>query len=400
MTPAVSRRVIAIIPARGGSKRIPAKNLLPVAGLPLVVHSIRHARAAASVSEVWVSTDDPQIAALAEHEGARVAIRPPELSTDTATSESALLHVLDTRRAAGIEDPDLVVFLQPTSPARRCDDIDRAVATLARTGADSVFSACENARLIWALREDGPVSINYDYHTRQREQDMARQYRENGSIYVFPPQLLRRTGNRLAGRIAVYEMDYWSSFQIDTPEHAELLAWIMQRPEFAPDVAWPARLDLVIFDFDGVMTDNGVWTAEDGRELARCDRRDGLGLGMLARAGVGMMIVSTETRGIAAARAAKLGIPCHLAIADKGAFVGRLLRERMIDPANVAYVGNDVNDLPAMALVGFPVAVADALPAVIAAAQLVLSKRGGHGAVREFCEMAVRRVHAVTAPAP
>ena len=197
----------------------------------------------------------------------------------------------------------------------------------------------------------------------------------------------------------MYEMDYWASFQIDTPEHAELLAWILRRPEFAADIRWPPRLDLVIFDFDGVMTDNGVWTGEDGHELARCDRRDGLGLGALSRAGVRMLILSTETRSIAAARGSKLGIPCHLAISDKGAFVARLLREQALDAANVAYVGNDINDLPAMALVGFPVAVGDAHPEVIAAAKLVLSQHGGHGAVREFCDLALSHVPAVTAPA-
>ena len=399
MTDASRRRVIAIVPARGGSKRIPAKNLLPIAGLPLVAHSVRHAREASSVGETWVSTDDPAIAAIAEREGARVAIRPPELSSDTATSEAALLHVLDTRRGEGLDDPDLVVFLQATSPARRSGDIDRAVDTLVRDGADSLFSACENSRLIWALRQDGPASINYDYHSRQREQDMARQFRENGSIYVFKPGLFRDTRNRLGGRIAIYEMDYWSSFQIDTPEHADLMEWIMRRPEFTPPAPWPARLDLVLFDFDGVMTDNGVWVSESGAEMARCDRGDGWGLVGLARAGIRTTIVSTETRGIAAARAAKLGMPCHLAVSDKGPFVSRLLKEQGIDPAHVAYVGNDVNDLPAMAVVGFPVAVADAHPAVLAIAKLVLARRGGHGAVREFCDLAIARLRGVPASA-
>ena len=295
MTDAFGRRVIAIIPARGGSKRIPAKNLRPVAGLPLVAHSLRHAREAASVSETWVSTDDPAIAAIAVRDGARVVERPPSLSSDTAPSESALLHVLDARRAQGLDDPDLVVFLQATSPARRAGDIDRAVDTLLREGADSLFSGCENSRLIWALRENGPASINYDYRSRQREQDMARQVRENGSIYVFKPSVLRTSGNRLGGRMAIYEMDYWSSFQIDTPEHADLIEWIMERPEFAPPREWPSRLDLAVFDFDGVMTDNGVWVSETGEEMARCDRGDGWGLGILARAGVRTMIVSTET---------------------------------------------------------------------------------------------------------
>jgi N-acylneuraminate cytidylyltransferase len=386
MTHAPGPRAIAIVPARGGSKRIPAKNLLSIAGEPLLSHSLRHAREAGGLSEVWVSTDDEQIAAVATAGGARVAPRPAPLADDRATSEAALLHTLDYRRGLGLEDPDLVVFLQATSPIRRAGDIDRAIETLRREGADSLFSACENNRLIWAMTADGPQSLTYDYHRRQREQDMPRQFRENGSIYVFRPEVLRTGGNRLGGRMAVYEMDYWSSFQIDTPEHVELCDWIMRRPEFRPPVAWPARVALVIFDFDGVMTDNGVWVDEDGREQARCNRGDGWGIGRLASAGVPMVIVSTEPRSIAAARAAKLRIPCHHNVSDKGAFLRQLFAADGIDPAEVIYVGNDVNDLPAMTLVGFPVAVADAHPAVLRVARLVLEQRGGHGAVRELCD--------------
>ena len=232
MTGLTPPRIIAIVPARGGSKRIRGKNLLPIGGRPLLGHSLRHAREARAVSETWVSTDDPRIAALAAGEGARVVERPPDLASDTATSESALLHVLDARRALGLEDPDLVVFLQATSPARRKGDIDDAVETFVREAADSLVSACETRRFIWRLTAAGLESVTYDYRRRQREQDMPRQFEENGSIYVFPPELLRRTGNRLGGRIAVYEMDYWSSFQIDSPEDAELCEWIMRRPEF------------------------------------------------------------------------------------------------------------------------------------------------------------------------
>jgi CMP-N,N'-diacetyllegionaminic acid synthase len=225
--------VVCIIPARGGSMRIPSKNLIPIAGMPLIAHSIRHALGAHSVSETWVSTDDAQIAAVARKEGAEVAMRPAEISGATAPSESALAHTLEVRRQRGDQDPDLVVFLQCTSPIRRRDDIDKAVAMLVSQRADSLFSGCENTALIWRLGAAGPVSINYDYQRRRREQDMDPQVRENGSIYVFRPSILRQHQNRLGGRITVYEMDYWSSFQIDTPEHVELCEWILGQPEFS-----------------------------------------------------------------------------------------------------------------------------------------------------------------------
>jgi YrbI family 3-deoxy-D-manno-octulosonate 8-phosphate phosphatase len=382
--------IVAIIPARGGSKRVPAKNVLPIAGRPLVAHSIAHARASRCVTETIVSTDDPSIADIAVRNGAAVVRRPTELASDSATSESALLHVLDDRCARGLDDPELVVFLQATSPVRRRDDIDQAVATLRAAEADSLFSATENKHFLWSA--DGvPKTLNYNFRMRPREQDMDNQVMENGSIYVFKPEVLRRDGNRLGGLIAVYAMDFWSSFQLDSPEHAELLDWILARPDYASDNDWP-RLELVVFDFDGVMTDNTVLVGGDGDEAVYCHRGDGWGIARLRDAGVPMLVLSTETHGVVAARCAKLGIECVQGLADKAAALRKLTAEREIDLAYVAYVGNDVNDLECLESVGLPVAVADADPEVRAAARVLLSRPGGHGAVREFCDRVLERL--------
>ena len=122
--------ILAIIPARGGSKGIPRKNLQPLAGKPLLAYTIEHARATPAVTRVVVSTDDVEIASVAQQYGAEVIWRPAEISGDTATSEAALLHALDHLRDNEGYEPDLVVFLQATSPLRRSDDIQRAVETL------------------------------------------------------------------------------------------------------------------------------------------------------------------------------------------------------------------------------------------------------------------------------
>jgi N-acylneuraminate cytidylyltransferase len=385
--------VIAIIPARGGSKRVPGKNLMILAGHPLIAHSILQARRSRA-RDVYVSTEDREIEAVARAYGAEVVRRPAELADDRATSEAALLHVLNECNRQGRPDPDLVVFLQCTSPVRRDDDIDRAVETLLREKADSLFSACENNRLIWALKDGAPYSVNYDYRSRRREQDMEVQYRENGSIYVFRPEVLRQKGNRLGGRIAVYEMDYWSSFQIDAGEHAELIEWVMRRPGYHPKPEWPAHIQLVVFDFDGVMTDNTVWIDERRDETVRCDRGDGWGIARLNDAKVPMMVLSTEEHPVVAARCAKLRLPCVQGCGDKAAKLAALLAERGIDPTDVIYVGNDVNDLACLRMVGMPVAVGDAHPEVKAASKLVLTKKGGRGAVREFCDLLLEVLHA------
>jgi N-acylneuraminate cytidylyltransferase len=217
------KNIIAIIPARGGSKRIPRQNLVAVAGLPLVAHSILQAKNTKQVKRVFVSTEDPEIAKVAKQYGAEVVERPLELANDKATSESAQLHVLDYLKKQGEQEPDLVVFLQPTSPFRKADDIDKAIETLITSKADSLFSACRDHGLFWRLKNGQIESSNYDYQNRLREQDMGIQYRENGSIYVYKPAILRQYNNRLGGKIAVYEMSLFCSFQIDRPEDIKLI---------------------------------------------------------------------------------------------------------------------------------------------------------------------------------
>ena len=373
---------VAIIPARGGSKRIERKNLLPLAGEPLVVHTVRHALAAEEVDEVIVSTEDEEIAALATAAGATVIARPAELAGDRATSESALLHVLDTREGP---DPELVVFLQATSPVRRAEDIDAAVRRLRDSGADSLLSACRDRGFLWVPDADGARPTNYDPQARPREQDMPPQYRENGSIYVFRTPVLREGGARLGGRIEIYEMDEWSSIQIDEPEDVELAEWILARRAGPLDL--PDPLGLVVFDFDGVMTDNTVLVDQDGREAVLANRGDGWGIARLTEAHVPVAVLSTEMNPVVAARCAKLGIPCLQGAADKATALRSLIAEHGTRTEYVVYVGNDVNDLPAMELAGFPVAVADSHPHAVAAARLVLSRPGGHGAVRELCDL-------------
>src|SRR5262249_5683172 len=147
-------RTVAIVPARGGSQRIPRKNLLSIAGKPLLVHTLEHARRSEQVDAVYVSTDDAEIAAVARANGAEVIERPAEISGAHASSESALAHALDWLRARGIA-PELVAFLQCTSPLRAEGDLDRAIACLREAGADSLLSACRNTRFLWHRGPDG-----------------------------------------------------------------------------------------------------------------------------------------------------------------------------------------------------------------------------------------------------
>ncbi|MCU0641454.1 MAG: acylneuraminate cytidylyltransferase family protein [Candidatus Margulisbacteria bacterium] len=226
----MKKKVLCVIPARGGSKRLPNKNILPLGGKPLIAHTIDQAKQSKLLTMIIVSTDDPQIAKIAEQYGAEVVWRPKSISGDHATSESALQHVLGQVEKGGF-CPDLVVLLQCTSPIRRADDIDRAIKTLYKKKADSLLSVCRNDRFFWRRAINGVEPINYDYRRRMRDQDHPEEYQENGSIYMCITEILKKTNVRLGGKVEVHVMDYWSSFQIDSPEDFELCEWIINKEE-------------------------------------------------------------------------------------------------------------------------------------------------------------------------
>ena len=385
---------LAIIPARGGSKGIPRKNITPVGGRPLLAWSIEHAKATPEITRIVVSTDDPAIARVAQECGAEVVVRPAELGGDTATSESALLHVLDTLRDAEDYEPDLVVFLQATSPLRRPGEISRAVRTLLDEEADSLFSAMPVHGFVWRRERGERVwrSFSYDHRNRQRRQDAPEDVVENGSIYVFRPWVLRREGNRLGGRIAVHRMDPVDSFQVDEPADLTLVEALLPLRRTPAAREELARVRLLVLDFDGVLTDNRVMVREDGSEAVACHRGDGWGIARLREAGVSIIVLSTETNGVVRARCDKLRLDCIQGCDDKLGTLQALARERGIAAAEIAYVGNDVNDLPCLRWVGLPIVVADAEPEARSAARLVTTRAGGRGAVREVAEwmLAVR----------
>lgn len=151
-----------------------------------------------------------------------------------------------------------------------------------------------------------------------------------------------------------------------------------------------SAVELVVFDFDGVFTDNTVFVDQEGKESVRCWRSDGLGLSRLRESGVKTFIISTEANPVVSARAKKLKIDCLQAIEDKAAAILSTCRNLSVDPAQTLFVGNDINDIPAFKVVGLPVAVADAYPEVLLYVIASTAKPGGYGAVREICDAIVQ----------
>jgi YrbI family 3-deoxy-D-manno-octulosonate 8-phosphate phosphatase len=374
---------VAIIPARGGSKGIPRKNICRIAGKPLLAYTIEHAKGAPSIDRIIVSTDAPDIGTVATQFGAEVVWRPSEISGDSSSSELALLHALDELAMRDDYRPDLVVMLQATSPVRQAHDVQRAIETLMAEEADSLFSACTLHGFVWRRNGSGLKSVSYDYGARRMRQDCPEDLLENGSIYVTRHDLLRETGNRLGGKIAVYRMDPLDSLQVD--EATDLLA-VERLLRWRGHATTPPHLvgiDLLVLDFDGVLTDDRVLVDQHGHEAVWCHRGDGWGLARLREAGVGIVVLSAETNPVVSARCRKLQVECVQACDDKLATLQQIAKARGIAPTRIAYVGNDVNDLACLGWVGTSIAVADAAPDVRAACRHVTSRPGGRGAVRE-----------------
>ena len=223
--------VVAIIPARGGSKGVPRKNVRAVAGRPLLAWSVADGLEAARVGRVYVSTEDAEIKRAAQAAGAAVIDRPADLAQDATSSEAALLQALDAIAAERGGDPRLVVFLQATCPLRTGADVDAAVELLERTGADSLVSVSPAHLFLWAEQDGQAVAGGRDWRERPRRQDMPPRYRENGSIYVFKPWVLRQGHNRLGGKIVLFKMSEEAGVDIDSETDLEWADFLLRRKE-------------------------------------------------------------------------------------------------------------------------------------------------------------------------
>lgn len=381
MNTSTPQTALVVIPARGGSQGIALKNLRPVAGRSLVARAVDAALQAPSVTSVVVSTDHQGIRAEAAAAGAGTLERPAALSGDAASSESAVLHALEAQEM----DPDVVVLLQCTSPFIDPADLDAAVRSVLDGAADVCFSVAENHSFLWNVRGGAPNPVGHSADFRPRRQDREPQYRETGAFYAMRTSGFRAAGHRFFGRLRFALVPQGHATEIDSPEDLELVAAIAARTAGMPGHQGIA-VDALVTDFDGVHTNDAALLSQDGTESVTVSRSDGMGVARLRRAGIRQLILSTERNPVVAARGRKLGVDVQHGIEDKAAAVTAWMSANGLDPARVAYVGNDINDVGAMAAVGWPIAVADARPETLRAARLVLANDGGHGAVREVCE--------------
>lgn len=385
--------VLAVIPARGGSKGVPGKNLIPICGMPLIARAVASCRAAETVDRVVVSTDSGEIADVARSAGAEVVARPAALSGDTASSESALVHALDLK--GGADEFDVVVLVQCTSPFIDPADIDRAVSLVRSGRYDSVFSAAPDEVFLWSDNgAGGLVGVNHDPAVRPRRQDRPVQLAETGAFYAMRVDGFRASGHRFFGNVGAVTVDPMTALEIDHPSDVELaraISPVVARRSGSTDAARWQRVRALVTDFDGVHTDDSASVDERGVESVRVSRADGMGISRLRAAGLHVMILTTDLSPVAARRAGKLQVECLSGVDDKAATLAGWAADQGLALDEIAYLGNDVNDLGALAVVGLPASVADAHPDVRAAAVHITAKPGGHGAVREFADTILHR---------
>ena len=372
----------------------------------MIAYSIAAGLAASSVTRTIVSTDDEEIAEVARAYGAETPfLRPAEYAQDNSTDLPVFQHTLSWLQEHEGYLPQIVVQLRPTSPIRPKGCIDEAVRLLIdHPEADSVrgiVPAGENPFKMWLIDEQKRIvpllsvpGIPESYNAPRQELPQA--YWHNGQIDAVRSATISEQ-NSMSGKVILpMLLDPRYNTDIDTLlewRHAEQLVtdggleMVRPAPTKRP---LPEKVELVVFDFDGVMTDDRVWVSEDGTEMVAANRSDGMGIAMLLKSGIQAVVISTEPNPVVAARCRKLGLPVMQGIGDKAATLRQLLQERQVLAAHVVYVGNDINDLACFPLVGCAVVTADAHPEVSRQADLILSHRGGQGAVRELCERVIR----------
>ena len=374
---------VAFIPVRGGSKSIPRKNIRPLLGRPLVHWVTRAALQARGIHRVVVSSDSEEIrrvAAALQDPRLEVVDRAAELATDTASTESVLVDYAERNVF------DRVVLIQATSPLTRPEDLDGGLQRLEELGADSLVSVTREHRFRWRDLGDGLTQPdNYFPAARPRRQDWDGELQENGAFYITTRAALLESRCRLSGRMAFWEMPRETAVELDDPsDWLQVEALLLQQGRRRRPESAERRIRLLVTDVDGVLTDGGMYYSADGEIAKKFNTRDGMGLQLWREAGCAAAILTKEKSPSVAERARKLRIEHFFAgVTDKPRALRELIEQLELTPAEVAYVGDDVNDLEVMQSVGFAACPADAQPEVLAVSDFVCERRGGEGCVRE-----------------
>lgn len=379
--------VIAFIPVRGGSKSIPLKNIKPLCGKPLVCWNIEALEACPEVDEVIVATDSDEIWRTVEsrnYKKTKLYRRSAKNACDTASTESVMLEYIEY---AKLDKDEVFMLVQATSPLTEAVHFSEALQTFGKRGYDSMLTCVRNYRFFW--NEDGS-SMNYDFMNRPRRQNFSGMLMENGAFYINTVGNILTNGNRLGGKIGIYEMPEYTATEIDEPDDWMILEKLMRKYKSEFVNQKKPNIKLFITDIDGTLTDGGMYYSENGDEMKKFNTRDGMGLQMLREVGIKTAIITSEDRQLNRRRAEKLKVDYirqGKVNGGKVAVAQEIAKEMGITMQEVAYIGDDVNCVELLSQVGYAACPSDACEKVKSIPSILkMNKKGGDGCVREFCE--------------
>lgn len=387
-------KIVAAIPARGGSVGLPGKNIRPLNGVPLVGRTIRAAKGSRFMPEVFVSSDSDEILSVARRFGAIGVERPIELSGPTASSESALIHLLQNEPSLVADPPDILVFLQCTAPFTLAHHVDMVVEALLEQKATSALSVVDDHGFYWKVGEDGSaLGINHDpSKPRERRQDLPPRYRENGAVYAMRVPEFLESGNRYCGKTILVPLDStW--IEIDTSQDWDMAEAFIRTEAYAgtPEQEKFSSIRALITSFEGVHTDNTISMDANGNESLRCNRGDEIGLERLVGRDIRLLMLGREDNPIARARAQRLAMAYRVHPFDKRGVLDEWRQTAGFEWHEIAYVGEDVSDLDAMRSCGLSFAPRSAQADIKAVANVILDTAGGQGVLREVSDILISR---------
>ena len=378
---------IGFIPLRAGSKGIPGKNKKKLLGRPLFCWTLGEA-IASNLDEVYIYTDDQDILSFIEKEyhwtdKVKAVKRSDASAIDTASTELAMMEFIN-----GLESKfDLFCLLQATSPFTTAFDINNCLDAVANgKNYDSALTVVNSHRFTW--HADGTPQ-NYDIFNRPRRQDFEGLLIENGACYVTADSALRESQNRISGNIATVPMPEDSLTEIDS-----LTDWKIVEELLASRLKSKKQSDRIthlILDVDGVFTDGCIYYGADGELMKKFDMRDGMGLEILRQYGVEVMVMTSEDSQIVASRMKKLKIKdVYLGVKDKYSLLTRITTDRNLSFSNIAYIGDDVNDMANICAAGWSFTPANATQPIKNHADVILQNNSAEGAIREATEFIIK----------
>lgn len=378
---------IAIIPLRAGSKGIPNKNKKKMLGRPLYQWALGEA-IFSNLDKIYIFTDDQQIIEDIKKEyhwtdKVEVVKRSEESAIDTASTEMGMLELAMQLNY----NFDIYCLIQATSPLLTREDINQVLFKVEEEQFDSALTVVENKRFTWT--KDGK-SVNYDYLHRPRRQDYEGMLVENGAFYAVKKETYLQTKNRLGGKIGIVKMCEDSLYEIDEPSDWDIIEILLKNRELKHKKNL-SEIKYLVLDVDGVFTDGKVAVTKDGEFSKTFSLRDGMGIELLRLEKVEVIVMTSENSPIVAKRMEKLKLDyVFLGVKDKYSKIEQFLLDKKIDRNNIAYIGDDINDLSNICSCGLTFTPIDGIEKVKDCADYILHNKGGDKAIREAIEIIIK----------